>query len=436
MAEPGTKDGTGSEGIVESVIEGFKDLVGIGDDGEEGGDAPDPATANALTGADPTAGLDAPVFAGSGRGPGMRGPGPAADGPTQASSPPPTIEADVDVGGSIGDPLDPDGGSVGGEGDIEVTIQPHGDPMPDGDIEGEGDVGFTLPAGRWGSAHVDVDEDGVEITNPEGDLGLGDLGIEKPEDYDDSGRVWADDEGLHGRYEFGNPNAEEGQPSYSGWAEGDLTEDGFRGAGHAEAGYEGDVAGVPVDASAEVDATATVGPDGAQLDATGSGRVDTPYGTIGEAEGELHGTLDGTGLELGARGSGTAHTWMGDVHGEAEGDLAFGQGALDAAGRAELSVEDPLGVSTSTYEAEGQGHVDDAGWDAEGDIGYELDVGGGGPDINVGAGFHTSGEFSDVEDAAHDAGDAVQDTYDSAEDTANDVADDVANSDANPGNWF
>ena len=419
MADAGTKDGTASEGIVENVLDELKDLIGVGDDGEEGGGEAEPdAAASALTGADPAIGLDARAFAGTaGGGAPPRAGEPSSDGLAGDGPSEPTISTDVGVSETVGDPLDPDGASVGAEGDGEVTVGPDGV-----DVSGEGDVGVMLPGGRWGSAHVDVDEDGtVEVTDVEGDLGLPGL-VDTPEGYEDSGRVWADDAGAHGRYEFGNPSATEGEPTYGGWAEGHVTEDGFAGAGHAEAGYEGDIAGVPVDASAEVDATATVGPDGAQLDGSGSAQVDTPYGTIGEAEGEGHATLDDAGFAAGARGSATASTWAGEYGAEAEGDITFGQGALHGAGQASLT-HDAFGIATETYEAEGSGRVDEAGWDADGEVGYELDIGGRGPDVNVSAGFDTSGEWSDVEDVAHDAGDAAQGTYGQAEDAVNDAGD-------------
>jgi hypothetical protein len=144
-------------------------------------------------------------------------------------------------------------------------------------------------------------------------------------------------------------------------------------------------------------------------------------------------------VEAGAALEGTVDTWAGDeYHGEAEANLGFGQGALDVDGSVGLTHTAPFGVASQSFEADGQGHVDGEGWNVDADVGYEVDVGGAG--VGVGGGLSTSGEWSDVEDAAHDAGDAAQGAYDSAEDTANDVGggaeDAYESAEDEVGSWF
>ncbi len=174
----------------------------------------------------------------------------------------------------------------------------------------------------------------------------------------------------------------------------------------------------------EVEADVRFGPTSFGVGAEASVSHTDPLGmdTGGvSAGGEYHHDIDGSGVEAGAALEGTVDTWAGDkYHGEADANLAVGKGGLDVDGSAGLTHTAPFGVATESFEAEGAAHVDGSGWQAEGDVGYELDVGGGAPEIDVGAGFSTSGEWSDVEDAANDAGDAAQGAYDSAEDEDND----------------
>jgi hypothetical protein len=213
---------------------------------------------------------------------------------------------------------------------------------------------------------------------------------------------------------------------YDGSAEGEMSVDpgagSVEGAVDVSIGQE-DVLGGRFQAEGKADVQ--FGPTSFGVGGEASLTQTDPFGidTAGVgAGGSYHHDVGADGVEAGAALEGTVDSWAGDeYHGEAEADLGFGQGALDVDGSVELSHTAPFGVASESFEAEGTGHVDSSGWDVEGDVGYELDVGGGAPEVAVGGGFSTSGEWSDAEDAANDAGDAAQDAYNSAEDTANDA---------------
>jgi len=214
-----------------------------------------------------------------------------------------------------------------------------------------------------------------------------------------------------------------GLGGYDGSAEGEVSIDPVDGSvdagGEVSIGQEDPLTGrseVSVEADVGFGPTSFEAGAGTSLSYTDPFGIDTQ--TAG-ASGSYHHEIDGNGVEAGAE----VEADIGDYHGEAEGNLGFGQGALDVDGAGSLSHSAPFGVATETFEGEGRAHVDTSGWEAEGEVGYEFDVGGGAPEIDVGAGVSTSGEWSDVEDAADDAGDAAQDAYDSAEGTANDAGD-------------
>jgi hypothetical protein len=218
--------------------------------------------------------------------------------------------------------------------------------------------------------------------------------------------------------------------AYEGSAEGDIAVD--PGSGSVEGGAEVSLGQDDVlsgRSEGEAEADVRFGPSSFGVGAEASVSHTDPFGidTQGlDAGGSYHHDVDGSGVEAGAALEGTVDTWAGDAyHGEAEANLGFGQGALDVDGSAALTHTAPFGLASQSFEAEGQGHVNSSGWDVEADVGYELDVGGGAPGVGVGGGFSTSGEWSDVGDAANDAGDAAQDAYDSAEDTANDAEEDA-----------
>ena len=236
-----------------------------------------------------------------------------------------------------------------------------------------------------------------------------------------------------------------GTTRYEGGVDGDVAMD--LGSGAVEGG--GAVSFAQDDlvsgrTEGEVEGDVQIGPASFGAGAGSSLRYTDPLGAATQgvdASGSYHHQVDAGGVEAGAAVEGTVDSPAGDsYHGGAEADLEFGRGALDVEGSATLSHTAPFGVASESLDVEGRGHVDGSGWEAEGDVRYELDVGGGAPEVAIGGGFSTSGEWSDVEDAAGDAGDTAQDAYNDAEDTANDAEDEAGDAyeDAEDevGSWF
>lgn len=222
------------------------------------------------------------------------------------------------------------------------------------------------------------------------------------------------DTGLGGEYDGsaeGEVGVDPGSGSVDGSAEVSLGQRDVlsgRSEGEGEANVHFGPASFGVGAEASVTHTDPFG-----IDTQGLG-----------AGGSYHHDVDGSGVEAGAALEGTVDTWAGDeYHGEAEADLGFGQGALDVDGSVALTHTAPFGVASQSFEAEGQGHVDGSGWNVDADVGYEVDVGGA--EVGVGGELSTSGEWSDVEDAADDAGGGAQDAYDDAEDAVGGAAEDA-----------
>jgi hypothetical protein len=223
---------------------------------------------------------------------------------------------------------------------------------------------------------------------------------------------------------------------YDGSAEGEVSidpvEGSVEGAVDVSIGQEDVLSGK---SEGEVEGNVRFGPTsfgvGAEASASQTDPLGVDTGSMG-AGGSYHHDVDGSGVEAGAGLEGTVDAWAGDeYHGEAEANLGVGHGAVDVDGSVELTHTAPFGVASESFEAEGQAHADSSGWDVNADVGYELDVGGGAPEVALGGGFSTTGEWSDVGDAASDAGDAAQDTandvggaaedtYESAEDEVND----------------
>ncbi|MGQ0803460.1 MAG: hypothetical protein ACT4PI_06315 [Actinomycetota bacterium] len=217
---------------------------------------------------------------------------------------------------------------------------------------------------------------------------------------------------------------------YDGSVDGEMSVD--PGAGSVEGAVDVSIGrDDPLSGRLEGDAGADVqfGPTSFGVGAEASLTQTDPFGidTGGvSAGGSYHHDVGADGVEAGAGLEGTVDTWAGDeYHGEAEANLGFGQGAADVDGSVGLTHTAPFGVASQSFEAEGQGHVDGEGWTVDADVGYEVEVGG--TEVGVGGGLSTSGEWSDAEDAANDAGDAVggaaEDTGDAIGGAAEDTGD-------------